>query len=189
MIELTLKEILEATGGVARGALPGGNIASITTDSRQAAEGSVFIALKGERVDGHSFVPGLEGRAMAAIVEHEIDCALPQIVVDSTYRAVGAIGAYIRNRSGVIVVGVTGSVACYKAIELMRALLHAGMRVSATLTPAAREFVTAIHSQPVRRGHTACYIRKRNPCFLQTLFQKPVFFFQTADPFIKLLNL
>lgn len=132
MIELTLKEILEATGGVARGALPGGNIASITTDSRQAAEGSVFIALKGERVDGHSFVPGLEGRAMAAVVEHEINCALPQIVVDSTYRAVGAIGAYIRNRSGVIVVGVTGSVGKTSVKELTASVISQRFNVLKT---------------------------------------------------------
>ena len=48
----------------------------------------------------------------------------------------------LKNKS--VHLGVTGSVACYKAVELMRALLHAGMRVSATLTAAAGKFVTPL---------------------------------------------
>lgn len=110
MIELTLNEILKATGGRTNGPLPEGNVTDITIDSRTAVPGSVFIAIKGERVDGHSFVAGLSGVIAAAVVEREIDADVPQIIVPSTYRAVGDIGAYIREKSGVIVVGVTGSV-------------------------------------------------------------------------------
>ena len=123
MIELTLKEILTAVGGRASRELPEGKVDAITMDSRQAGEGSVFIALKGERVDGHSFVPALFGRAMAAVVEREIDSPIPQIIVDSTYRAVGAIGAYIRMKSGVTVVGVTGSVGKTSVKELTASVL------------------------------------------------------------------
>ena len=57
---------------------------------------------------------------------------------------ISALRLLTRLKSKSVHLGVTGSVACYKAIELMRALLHAGMRVSATLTPAAREFVTPL---------------------------------------------
>ena len=118
MIELTLDEVLKATGGRAVCELPGGFISSITADSRTAGPGSLFAALKGERADGHDFVKGLEGKALCAVVEHEVEADLPQIVVESTYRAIGAIGAYIREKSGVIVVGVTGSVGKTSVKEL-----------------------------------------------------------------------
>lgn len=123
MIELTLNEILAATGGRAVGTLPEGLVKDITLDSRTASHGSLFVALKGERVDGHSFVSGLSGKAMAALVEHETEGAIPQIVVSSTYKAVGAIGAYIRNRSGVIVVGITGSVGKTSVKELTASVI------------------------------------------------------------------
>ncbi|MBR3382319.1 MAG: UDP-N-acetylmuramoyl-tripeptide--D-alanyl-D-alanine ligase [Clostridia bacterium] len=118
MIELTLKEILACTGGKAPRELPEGFVRDITLDSRRVLPGSVFIAIKGERVDGHSFVKGLEGRVLAAVVEHEVEADVPQIIVPSTYKAVGAIGSYIRDRSGVIVVGVTGSVGKTSVKEL-----------------------------------------------------------------------
>ena len=123
MIELTLKEVLEATGGKPSGVLPEEPIANITLDSRTAKPGSLFIAIKGERVDGHDFVKGIADRALAAVVEHEIDCDLPQIIVPSTYKAVGDIGAYIRNKSGVIVVGVTGSVGKTSVKELTASVI------------------------------------------------------------------
>ena len=123
MIELTLNEILEATGGRARAPLPEGRIADITLDSRAVSDGSVFVALKGERADGHDFVKGLEGRALCAVVEREVDADIPQIIVGSTYRAVGAIGAYIREKSGVTVVGVTGSVGKTSVKELTASVI------------------------------------------------------------------
>lgn len=123
MIELTLNEILEATGGRANMPLPEGRVLSITADSRTAGEGSVFVALKGERVDGHSFVPSLAGKALCAVVEHEAEADIPQIIVPSTYRAIGCIGAYIRKKSGVIVVGVTGSVGKTSVKELTASVI------------------------------------------------------------------
>ena len=58
----------------------------VVTDSREAAEGSLYVARRGEAADGHSFVAGaVERGAVAVIVEHEVDEAVAQIVVhDST---------------------------------------------------------------------------------------------------------
>ncbi|MBO4383939.1 MAG: UDP-N-acetylmuramoyl-tripeptide--D-alanyl-D-alanine ligase [Clostridia bacterium] len=123
MIKLDLNEITKATGGRANGPLPEGNIESMITDSRLAADGAVFIALKGERADGHSFVKGLEGRILAAVVEREVDASVPQIVVPSTFRAVGDIGSYIREKSGVTVIGITGSVGKTSVKELTASVI------------------------------------------------------------------
>lgn len=123
MIELTLDEIIEATGGKASCALPKAPLTGISLDSRKVMPGGLFVALKGEKVDGHSFVSKLEGVAAAALVEHKVDCAVPQIVVGSTYRAVGSIARCIREKSGVIVVGVTGSVGKTTAKEMTAAVI------------------------------------------------------------------
>lgn len=132
MIELTIGEIAEAVGGRIVGARPETVIKDIVLDSRKAAPGSLFIAIKGERADGHSFVPALAGIAEAAVVEREIEADIAQIVVDSTYAAVGGIGAYIRRRSGVIVVGVTGSVGKTTAKEMTAAVLSQRFNVLKT---------------------------------------------------------
>lgn len=123
MTELTLNEILQATGGRATAALGDSPVTQITLDSRTVTPGSVFVALKGERVDGHDFVASLAGKAACAVVEREIEADIPQIVVDSTYRAVGRIGAFIREKSGVIVVGVTGSVGKTSVKELTASVI------------------------------------------------------------------
>lgn len=132
MIKIDLFEILNAVGGRAYGVLPEGNVGKIITDSREASEGAVFIALKGERADGHSFVKGLEGRVLAAVVEHEVDARVPQIVVPSTFAAVGRIGAYIREKSGVKVIGVTGSVGKTSVKELTASVISQRFRTLKT---------------------------------------------------------
>ncbi|MCR5611690.1 MAG: UDP-N-acetylmuramoyl-tripeptide--D-alanyl-D-alanine ligase [Clostridiales bacterium] len=123
MIELELNEILKATGGYAKVVLPDTKVKSIITDSRKAEDGAVFVALKGERVDGHSFINGIIGRILAAVVENEVDSEVPQIVVPSTYGAIRDIGAYIREKSGVTVIGVTGSVGKTSVKELTAAVV------------------------------------------------------------------
>ena len=123
MIKIDLNELVSAVGGVSVGTLPEGTISNIVTDSRLVESGSVFFALPGERFDGHDFVKGLEGRALAAVVERPVESSVPQIVVDSTYKAVGRLGAYIRAKSGVTVVGVTGSVGKTSVKELTASVL------------------------------------------------------------------
>ncbi len=129
MIDLNILNIVEATGG--RLNMPSGTgedmcnrqLSCITVDSREAGEGSLFIALKGERSDGHDYIPQIADRIACAVVEHEVGVNVPQIIVPSTYSAVGAIGAYIRKKSGVKVIGVTGSVGKTSVKELTACVL------------------------------------------------------------------
>ena len=87
----------------------------VVTDSREAAEGSLYIARRGEAADGHTFVSGAVARgAVAVIVEHEVDEAVAQIVVDDSTVALGALAhAHVEKlRSGgdLDVIAMTGSV-------------------------------------------------------------------------------
>lgn len=132
MIKIDLKEIVEAVSGSVKGKLPSADVKSIVIDSRQAEENSVFIALVGEKADGHNYIAGIADRISCAVVEHEVDVDVPQIIVPSTYKAVGAIGAYIRKKSGVTVVGVTGSVGKTSVKELTASVLSQGFNVLKT---------------------------------------------------------
>lgn len=135
MIELNIKDVLAATGGRAYLGLnpvdidnvdvrfANVGIKSITLDSRKAEDGSLFIAIAGERSDGHYYIPAIADRIAAAVVERLTDTPVLQILVPSTYAAVGAIGAYIRTKSGVKVVGVTGSVGKTSVKELTAGVL------------------------------------------------------------------
>lgn len=133
MIELDLSEIIKATGGSAlnapEGALP---IKGITLDSRKAEPGALFIALKGEHSDGHDYIPAIAGSIAAAVTERPVDADVPQIVVPDTYAAVGKIGAYIREKSSVKVVGITGSVGKTSSKELTACVLGQAFSVLKT---------------------------------------------------------
>ncbi|MBD5225981.1 MAG: UDP-N-acetylmuramoyl-L-alanyl-D-glutamate--2,6-diaminopimelate ligase [Bacteroidales bacterium] len=58
------------------------DITSLTADSRQAGKGTMFVAVRGVTVDGHSFIPSLEGKGVAAIVVEQ----MPEVLFpDTTY--------------------------------------------------------------------------------------------------------
>ena len=133
MIELNLNEILIAVHGKIVypevmtpqeiDELMTRDLANITYDSRYVVQNSLFIGLKGERFDGHDFVEYIYERLAAAVVERKIDVPVTQIIVESTYAAVGMIGAYIRQKSCIKVVGITGSVGKTSVKELTACVL------------------------------------------------------------------
>lgn len=87
-------------------------INNISTDSRNIKEGDLFIAIKGENFDAHSFVKDVIDRGAAlAIVNYQLDNVAPerQIVVDDTTHAFGLIGSYIRSLYKGTIIGLTGS--------------------------------------------------------------------------------
>lgn len=84
----------------------------VATDSRQAGEGALFVAIRGENFDGHDFVAeALNQGAELAMVERLVPNAPAdrQLVVDDTLDAFGKIGAYNRSRFKGTVIGLTGS--------------------------------------------------------------------------------
>ncbi len=85
-------------------------IASVCSDSRQVRPGCLFVALRGERFDGHDFVAdAARGGAVAALVERPVDVRLAQIVVRDSRRALGMAAAAWRARFRLPLVAVTGS--------------------------------------------------------------------------------
>ena len=100
-------------------------------DSRKIEKGQLFIALQGER-DGHDFISAaLENGAAAVLCTHaEVD--FPAIVVEDTRLALGEIARGERDRIGMKVVGITGSVGKSTTKEMVSAVLSSAYKVSKT---------------------------------------------------------
>lgn len=140
---LTLGEVLEATSGQVRGAGdPGQRFSAVVIDSRQISSGCLFVALRGQKHDGHAFVArALADGAAGALVDHvPPDCywALdtdasdgpPLVVVPSTQKALEALGRYVLSRHPHLdVVGITGSLGKTTTKEVTAGLLARGRTV------------------------------------------------------------
>lgn len=122
-----LSEVIAATGG--QTVLPPAlRFRSVVTDSRAVHPGSLFVALRGERYDGHDFVPEALARgALAAVCERPV--AVPQrcILVPDTRRALGDLAGWTRRREGWRVVAITGSVGKTTTKELTAAVCESGV--------------------------------------------------------------
>ena len=87
MKEITLREIAAACNGDYLGDSKylNNTIENVTIDSRQAAKGTLFVAIKGERTDGHKYIEkAFEQGAVCALSEQVISADKPVILVRST---------------------------------------------------------------------------------------------------------
>lgn len=84
----------------------------VVLDSRLLEEGYVFIATKGEKVDGHKFIPSVFEKKALAVVCEELPEELPGtcILVENSFEALKKIAMYYRKQLEITVIGITGSV-------------------------------------------------------------------------------
>jgi UDP-N-acetylmuramoyl-tripeptide--D-alanyl-D-alanine ligase len=109
----SLDELVQATGATLRpGRGSSQGVVGVSTDSRAPLGGRLFVALRGERFDGHGFlVEAARGGARALLVEDEVpELDVPVLRVPSTLTALGALGRFHRRRWGGKVVCVGGAV-------------------------------------------------------------------------------
>ena len=127
MKKFTLAEIAASCGGkyVGEEALKNTAITSVERDSRAVKDGSLFLAIKGERVDGHDFIEKCyDSGALCAICEKAPENPKkPYILVDSTLNAVKDIAKAYREKFDIPVVGVSGSVGKTSTKEMLYAVL------------------------------------------------------------------
>lgn len=137
MKNMTLGNIADACGGIYHGteAAKEKTIAEITTDSRKAGKDSLFVAIKGERVDAHKFIPAVfEQGALCVISEQELEApAGAYIQVDSSLQAIKDIAEFYRKQLDIKVVGITGSVGKTSTKEMIASVLSEKYRVLKTL--------------------------------------------------------
>jgi UDP-N-acetylmuramoyl-tripeptide--D-alanyl-D-alanine ligase len=97
----------------------------VTTDSRSAVAGNLFVALRGERFDAHDFLADVVAKDVAAVVVERIPKGLtiPALVVPDTRAALQAIGRYWRQQFSFPMIGVTGSNGKTTVKEMIAAIL------------------------------------------------------------------
>ncbi|MBA2597878.1 MAG: UDP-N-acetylmuramoyl-tripeptide--D-alanyl-D-alanine ligase [Chloroflexia bacterium] len=132
MTPLTLENVIAGTGAAPRGDLAAETVFTrIERDARQAQPGDLFIALRGERFDGHDFVDdAVAAGAIAALVGREWagaqpDPPLPLLVVDDPLLALQRLAARWRDSlADLLVVGITGSVGKTSTKETVASVLE-----------------------------------------------------------------
>ena len=106
-------------------------IGSVCTDSREVEEGSLFIAIVGERVDGHNFLPSViaagAGCALCSRIPEVTD--IPIILVEDTVKALGRLGYEYSKKCKARRVGVTGSVGKTTTKEFIASVLSTAGKV------------------------------------------------------------
>ncbi|QPC99394.1 UDP-N-acetylmuramoyl-tripeptide--D-alanyl-D-alanine ligase [Qipengyuania soli] len=121
------KDIAEAVGGTASHDF---QVAGVEMDSRDVVNGDLFVALKGEAMDGHRFLDkAFANGAAGALVDRPVDW--PHILVEDTTAALKALAAAARERTAAKIIGVTGSVGKTGVKEAIFASLERASRGAA----------------------------------------------------------
>lgn len=101
-------------------------LADVCTDTRKIQPGSLFVCLRGERFDGHSFASqAAQLGAAALLADHPVDADVPQLVVTDTGKALLQLAGWYRRRFQLPVVGLTGSVGKTTTKEFIALVLGA----------------------------------------------------------------
>ena len=143
-------EIVEQRGGLDR------PVTAVTDDSRAVAAGSLFVAVKGERVDGHEFVgQAVQAGAAAVVAQGAVETgSLPLVRVADSRKALGLLGSrfYGDPSAQLAMIGVTGTNGKTTTTYLCKALLEGiGRRVGLIGTVAYQigsETIPASHTTP-----------------------------------------
>lgn len=108
--------------------------AGVVLDSRKVGKDYIFIATRGERVDGHSFIDSVfAAGAMGVICEKAPEEPKgAYILVKDSFQALKDVAAYYRSRLDIKVVGITGSVGKTSTKEFVASVLSEGFRVVKT---------------------------------------------------------
>lgn len=86
------------------------HVDSVSSDSRAVNNQTLFVALKGENFDGHSFAEAaVDAGANALLVERELPIEASQIIVENSQKAMGEIGAFVREQIAPTCIALTGS--------------------------------------------------------------------------------
>jgi UDP-N-acetylmuramoyl-tripeptide--D-alanyl-D-alanine ligase len=134
----TLDRIAAALEPYSSGAMPRGatQVHGITTDTRKIGKGDVFLALKGERFDGHDYLRDAVRDGAAALIVSRLPklntLGVPIYEVSDTLVALGALAKYWRKAWGKTIIGVAGSNGKTSTKDLLRASLSQSYSVHAT---------------------------------------------------------
>ncbi len=125
-IDFSIREILSAANGSFTGdcALLDESITTTVIDSRKAIAGSLFIAIKGEKVDGYDYIPqAVENGALCVVTDRAYE-GYPCVVVNDSVEAFQNIARAYRKKLNITVIGITGSVGKTTTKEIVASVLE-----------------------------------------------------------------
>lgn len=127
---MDLNKIIEITSGIKVNAFKNNKIKHIVTDSRKIKKNDLFIALKGDKYNGHDFVNGIK-KASGIVIEEDIliTTKVPVIKVSSTMECLFKIGKYYRDNYNIPLIAITGSNGKTTTKELISYILEAKYHV------------------------------------------------------------
>jgi UDP-N-acetylmuramoyl-tripeptide--D-alanyl-D-alanine ligase len=129
VIALSLGELARVVGGTEVG--DGGRVSRVVIDSRQVRPGDLFVALPGERVDGHAYAAKAVAAGAAGVLVAR-DVGVPGVVVDDPAAALGTLACWACARLPARVVGITGSTGKTSTKDLVAQVLE---RAGSTVAP------------------------------------------------------
>lgn len=132
---MTVKEVLEATGGKLLSGDTDTNLYDVCTDSRNMKKNSLFVPLVGEKFDGHDYLhASFEMGAAAAIVHKNIDPLIGETIISvpDTGKALSDIARYYKKRCNIPTVAVTGSVGKTTTKDMIASVLSMAFKTHKT---------------------------------------------------------
>ena len=159
-MRVKISEIVKATGGKLLCGDEGTVVTSFFTDSREAKAGAMFVPIRGERADGHAYIPAvLESPAAAAFTDHEIPLGeKPIVLVKDCREALQKAAAWYRGQFDIPVVGITGSVGKTTAKEMGAQALTAKFRVLKTAGNQNSQIGVPFTVCGLKKEHTAAVV-------------------------------
>lgn len=157
---MTLATLLQALEGQVKILDRHGNlnvsVRAITDDSRAVSAESLFVAAKGERVDGHEFIPEAKRRGMLVLVSQQPvrEVSLPFVRVDDSRKALGLLGSrfYGDPSSHIRMIGVTGTngktTTTYVCKALLETLGHPVGLIGTVVYQIGERTIPATHTTP-----------------------------------------
>ena len=138
-IRLTLEDIFEIPGAVIYNPDNYSSVSSVSIDSRKIKRNSLFVAIKGEKFDGHDFIRDVIKKGAAAVMLNENryknfkDLDLPVITVKDTIISYGDLAKTWRRKLNAKVIGITGSAGKTSTKEMIASLLKEKYKVNKTI--------------------------------------------------------
>lgn len=124
---MTLSMLADVLKGSRQG--PDALFTGVGTDSRTLRRGDLFVALVGDRFDGHQFLAeALAAGAAGALLARDMNTTLPYVRVVDTRRALGELASFWRGQFDIPVIAVTGSNGKTTVKEMIGAILGRGAR-------------------------------------------------------------
>lgn len=163
--QFTMADVMKATNAVIRKTLSASVFGGVTTDTRKVEEGMLFVALKGERFDGHDFIAqAAQKGALGAIVSKDYDVSkldgidIDVFAVDDTLTAYQQLAAFWRAKFNIPVIAITGSNGKTTTKDLTAAVLSGKWNVLKTQANFNNEIGLPMTLLQLNKSHQAAVV-------------------------------